>query len=234
MSCPVSCFKCPVWNKSLFKDFDSELVDWLAVKKNETIIKKGEILFRQGQIVEGIYCHSSGLSKVVQKDLNNKIRFSRLVFPGDTSGHRSLFIEKNYQGTQVGLSETVEVCFIPTSDILFLLTKNSSFSKNLIIKISTELNRSEEDKMATKEKTVRSRLALLIYNLALEYSEKTHENEYVIKTVITKREIAQLLLVADETVIRLMSEMVKDEIINYHGKKLVIKNLLKILEQTKY
>ena len=171
---------------------------------------------------------------MIQKDLNNKIRFSRLVFPGDTSGHRSLFIEKNYQGTQVGLSETVEVCFIPTSDILFLLIKNSSFSKNLIIKISTELNRSEEDKMATKEKTVRSRLALLIYNLALEYSEKTYENEYVIKTVITKREIAQLLLVAEETVIRLMSEMVKDEIINYHGKKLVIKDLLKILEQTKY
>ncbi len=88
--------------------------------------------------------------------------------------------------------------------------------------------------MATKEKTVRGRLAQLVYNLAVEYSDKMDNGNYVIKTEITKRELAKLLLVADETVIRLMSEMMKEEIIMYSEKKLIIKDLSQVLELTKY
>lgn len=234
MSCPISCHECSVWKKSLFKDFDSHLIEWLSQKKKPQTIFKSETYFKQGEEVTGIYCHFEGLSKVIQKDSKDKIRFTRLVFPGDTSGHRSLFIQNTYQGTTIALSDEVSACFISTEDILFLLSKNSSFAKNLIVKISRELNRSEEDMMATKEKTVRGRLAQLVYNLAVEYSDKMDNGNYVIKTEITKRELAKLLLVADETVIRLMSEMMKEEIIMYSEKKLIIKDLSQVLELTKY
>lgn len=234
MSCPTSCHSCPVWKKSLFKDFDSELIAWLASRKQSKVISKTESFFNQGEEVKGIYCHFSGLSKVIQKDLKDKIRFTRLVFPGDTSGHRSLFIQNNYQGTATALSDDVAACFISTDDVLFLLSKSPSFAKNLIIKIAGELKRSEEDMMATKEKTVRGRLARLIYNLAVEYSDKLENGDYVIKTEITKREFSKLLLVADETVIRLMSEMMKEEIVMYSDKKLIIKDLDKVLDLTKY
>lgn len=234
MNCPINCHQCEVWSKSLFKDFDPELIKWLAERKKSREILKGDLFFTQGQEVVGIYCHYSGLSKVVQKDSKDKIRFTRLVFPGDTSGHRSLFIQNTYQGTTIALSGKVSGCFISTEDILFLLSRNSSFAKNLIAKISGELNRSEEDMMATKEKTVRGRLAQLLYNLAVEYSEKLENGDHVIKTEITKRELAKLLLVADETVIRLMSEMMKEEMIMYSDKKLIIRNLDKILDLTKY
>lgn len=234
MSCPISCHECNVWKKSLFKDFDSQLIEWLDQKKKPETILKTEMFFKQGEPVTGIYCHYNGLSKVIQKDSKDKIRFTRLVYPGDTSGHRSLFIQNTYQGTTIALSDEVSACFISTEDILFLLTKNPSFAKNLIVKISGELNRSEEDMMATKEKTVRGRLAQLIYNLAIEYSDKQDNDHYVIKTEITKREFAKLLLVADETVIRLMSEMMKEEMIMYSDKKLIIKDLNQVLELTKY
>lgn len=234
MSCPISCHECNVWKKSLFKDFDSSLIEWLAERKKSRTIFKSETLFKQGEEVTGIFCHHEGLSKVIQKDSNDKIRFTRLVFPGDTSGHRSLFIQSVYKGTTIALSDQATACFISIEDTLFLLSKNPSFAKNLIVKISGELNRSEENMMATKEKTVRGRLAQLIYNLAIEYSEKIENDHYVIKTEITKRELAKLLLVADETVIRLMSEMMKEDIIMYSDKKLIIKDLAQILEFTKY
>lgn len=232
--CSKNCQECPVWQKSLFKDFDPELLSWLQERKSDRMIIRGETFFNQGSQVDGLYCHSAGLSKVVQKDNNDKIRFARLVFPGDTSGHRSLFIQNHYQGTTIALSETANACFIPIDDVLFLLSKSPSFAQNLIVKISMELRRSEEDKMATKERTVRGRLAELLLKIAHEYSEETDKGEYLVKSEITKREIAKILLVADETIIRLMSEMAKDGVIDYVNKHLLIKDIKSISDLSKY
>jgi len=225
---PKNCQDCPVWKKSLFRDFNPDLVDWLANRKSWHSFSKKDIIFRQGQDVGGIFCHLSGLAKVVQTDEAEKVRFSRLVFPGDTSGHRSLFIETQYKGTASVVSNDLQVCFIDKEDILFLLSNDVSFSKNLVAKISTELNRSEEDKISIKEQTVRTRLAHLIYNLCNEYSDKINETQFVIKTEITKRDIAGLLMVANETVIRLMSEMRIEGVISYKDKKILVNDLDKI------
>jgi len=227
MNFPDNCQDCPVWKHSLFKDFGSELIYWLAGKKISNTFKKKEILFTQGQPVKGVYCHMSGLAKVVQKNATARVRFSRLVLPGDTSGHRSLFIETNYKGTADVISNTLRACFIPKDDILHLLSSNSSFAKNLVVKISTELKRAEEDKISSKEKSARGRLAQLLCELSRNYSEKINDSiipktQYLIKSEITKKDIASLLSVANETVIRLMSDMKSEELIRYQDKKLLI------------
>jgi len=228
MTLPKNCHECPVWKKSLFRDFDLSLVDWLAQRKKWRSFNKKDSLFSQSQRVDGIFCHLNGLAKVVQTDSVGKVRFSRFVLPGDTSGHRSLFIETTYKGTANVVSDNLQACFIQKEDISFLLSNNVSFAKNLVAKISVELNRSEEDKISIKEKTVRTRLACLIYDLCNEYSDKVSETQFVIKSEITKRDIASLLLVANETVIRLMSEMKMEGLISYKDKKIRVNDLDKI------
>ena len=192
-----------------------------------TLTKK-EILFSQGQNVDGIFCHLSGLAKVVQKDTKGNIRFSRLVLPGDTSGHRSLFIETQYKGTADVLSEQLQACYIPKSDILYLLSNNPSFAKNLVIKISSELVRSEEEQISAREKTVRGRLAQLLCELCDAHSDRINKKQFLIKSEITKVEIANFLSVANETIIRLMTEMKSEDLITYKDKKLLIKDLNKL------
>lgn len=230
-----NCQNCPVWKKSLFRDFDNDLLSYLEKAKEEKILKKGDVLFRQNAQVEGLYCHAHGLAKVLQRDMSSdKIRFSRLVYPGDTSGHRSIFIDRSYKGTCQIISEDAQACFIPSSDVLYFLSGNPEFAKNLIIKISNELHQVEEEKLATKERTVRSRLALLLHTLASEYSDKLPSGDFQLKSEITKREIANLLLVADETIIRLMSDMQKEGLISYNGKYLVVADLEELKRQTIY
>lgn len=225
---PGNCRACPVWEKSLFKDFDSTLLNWVAEKKVHQALVKDDTLFSQGDEVMGIYCHFDGLTKVVQKDAKEKIRFSRLVLPGDTSGHRSLFIEEKYKGTASVLSEHFHACFIPKKDIIYLLSNSPSFARNLVTKISNELNRSEENAMFAKEKNVGHRLANLLLQLCQHYSDKLENGSYMLKSEISKREIASVLLVANETVIRLMSEMKAENLIAYKEKKIVIMDLEKM------
>lgn len=228
MDFPKDCRECPVWKKSLFRDFSPELIQWVTERKKTFTLNKKEILFSQGQAVDGIYCHLDGLAKVVQKDAEGNIRFSRLVLPGDTSGHRSLFIETQYKGTADVLSDSLQACYIPKADILYLLSHSASFARNLVIKISSELIRSEEEQISVKEKTVRGRLAQLLCQLCESYSEQFNENQYLIKSEITKVHIASCLGVANETIIRLMSEMKSEELISYDGKKIIINDLIQL------
>jgi CRP-like cAMP-binding protein len=228
MDFPKDCRNCPVWKKSLFKDFSSDLIQWVTERKKTVTLNKKEILFSQGQDVDGIFCHLSGLAKVVQKDADGNIRFSRLVLPGDTSGHRSLFIETQYKGTADVLSDTLQACYIPKADILYLLSNNASFAKNLVIKISSELIRSEEEQISVKEKTVRGRLAQLLWELCDAHSDQINDRQFLIKSEITKVDIASFLAVANETIIRLMSEMKSEDLIGYEGKKIVVNDLEKL------
>jgi CRP-like cAMP-binding protein len=228
MEFPNDCRQCPVWKKSLFRNFEPNLIDWLTSRKRTCTLYKKDILFQQGDDVEGIFCHLSGLAKVVQKDNDGNARYSRLVLPGDTSGHRSLFIETQYKGTAEVMSDTLQACYIPKDDILHLLSSNASFAKNLVIKISQELIRSEEEQISVKEKTVRGRLAQLLCELAQEHSDTLNDNQLVIKSEITKVDIAGFLSVANETIIRLMSEMKSEGLIDYEGKKLMINKLDKL------
>jgi CRP-like cAMP-binding protein len=236
MKSPSTCLDCPVFKKSLFKDFTPELIQWLSERKKFIQYQKSEQMFEQGQSVEGLFCHAEGLVKVVQKEEgeSKKVRFARLVFPGDSSGHRSLFVSSTYRGTASVLSEEASGCFVSSEDISFLLLKNPDFAKSLIEKIASELKRSEDSQIASKEKTLRSRLAQLLFDLGREFSVSLNEEDVLIKAEITKRDIAAILLAAEESIIRLMSEMAKDGFIDYQDKKIIIKNLSKMREQTKY
>ena len=227
-SFPTSCTECPVFENSLFNGFSQDLIDWLADRKQVHNLDKKQQLFHQGKSVEGIFCHFDGLAKIVQKDVNENIRFTRLVLPGDTSGHRSLFIENKYKGTAIVISDKLKACFISHSDMLFLLSNDVSLAKNIIIKISTELNRSEDEVISVNERNVRSRLAYLLYNLGIDYAETVNQSQYMLKSEITKKDIASLLMVADETIIRLMSEMRREGLISYEGKRILIKDIEKI------
>jgi CRP-like cAMP-binding protein len=233
MNSPTDCQDCPVWKKSLFRDFEPALIDWVTQRKKVITLNKKDILFKQGEEMDGIYCHLSGLAKVVQKDTAGNVRFSRLVLPGDTSGHRSLFIETEYKATAEVMSDRLEACYIPKSDILYLLAHNASFAKNLVIKISSELLRSEEEQISAKERTVRERLAQLLYELCETHSQPLNENQALIDADITKVEIAGFLSVANETIIRLMSEMKTEELIAFQGKKIIVNDLARLKQIAK-
>lgn len=230
---PTDCQACPVWKKSLFRDLAPELIDWVTHRKQQVILGKKDTLFSQGEAVEGIYCHLRGLAKVVQRDAEGNVRFSRLVFPGDTSGHRSIFIEPNYKATAEVVSDQLHACYIPTEDILHLLSHNASFAKNLVIKISGELLRSEEEQILAKERTLRSRLAQLLYQLSEAHSQRLADNQCLIDADLTKVEIAGFLSAANETIIRLMSEMKAEGLIGFQGKKIIINDLAKLQDVAK-
>ena len=233
MDLPGNCRSCPVWKKSLFVDLKPELIDWLTERRQPCSKKHKDTLFQQGEEVTGIYCHLDGLVKVVQTDSDDNVRFSRLVMPGDSSGHRSLFIESKYKGSARVISQEMHACFIKTEDVMHLFANNVSFAKNLVVKMSQELVRSEQNQFEAKENTVRNRLARLLCQLSEVHSDKLTDSKFRLKSPISKKELSDILSVASETMIRQMSEFKSEGLIDYEGKLIVITDIEKLQYEVK-
>jgi CRP/FNR family transcriptional regulator, polysaccharide utilization system transcription regulator len=196
--------------------------------------KKGDFLFRQGEEVKGLFLVEDGVLKIVQRNRTGKIVFSRLAFPKDTVGHRSIFIQKTYSGTAEILSASAKVYFFPAEKISSLLAGNAGFARQLIIKIAKELQRAEEEQIQTKEKTAHERLSGFLYEVGQNYAEKSSDGRLIFKSAISKKNIAQSLLLADETVIRLMADLESEKIIGYENKKIVIVDSKKLAENAAF
>lgn len=222
-----SCVNCPVWPKSIFKNFNAEQLKHLDTIKKPQSRVKNESLFKQGESVQGIFCNASGLLKVGQKNSSQKIIFSRFVFPGDTVGHRSIFVEDHYKGTCDVVSDAAEVCFFNKKDVVNLFGENNEFAKSLILKISQELDRSVNEHILLSESTAFSRLCSLLLKLFEEYSE-VKSGVPMLKSTIAKVDIARILAVTDETVIRFMSDLQKEKIIQSNDKIISLLNESKL------
>lgn len=218
----IHCQSCPVWKQSIFRRLESELLDTLAQEKTALALEEGQELFVQGQAAEGIFCLAEGLIRVQQKSPKGRSRFIRLALPGETAGHRSIFIDKTYKGTAKVISKEAKACFISKNSVLSLLATSAEFAKRLVQRMAAELNRSEEDRLAVKERTVRSRLAELLEVLGQRYAENTSTRSALLKSELSKVELAGILGVADETVIRLMSELKNDGLIEYRDRRIHI------------
>lgn len=187
--------------------------------------KKNDVIFNQGELVTGLYFVFDGLAKVSQKNSSGKITFTRLAFTNDTMGHRSLFIHKNYSGTAEVLSENLQAYFLSTDQITHLLKYESGFARDLISKIANELERSDQDLVYKKSQTAFDRVCKLLFEISSKYSIQTDSSCHKIKSEITKKILANILMIADETVIRIMTEMENEGIIGYDNRHIVVKNM---------
>lgn len=222
------CNTCPAWKKSLFSSLNEHELFELSKIKAICRYQKNEHLFKQGAEVTGLYCNGEGLVKVDQSDSSGKVKFSRLVYPGDTAGHRSIFIEKNYKGTASAVSESVNCCYISKDNVLQFFAKNNEFAKKLITKLSFELEGSEKDQIESKEKSVFSRVCSLLIKLFDNFSETNLQGTQQLTISISKADIAKILSVADETIIRAMSELKNDSVIDFSGKIILLLNKEKL------
>ena len=200
-------------------------MQWLeqkAKQKQVEVFSKEEILFRQGEKVRGLFWIEEGLVKVTQKN-GAKLQFARFAFSHDTIGHRSIFIEKDYRGTAEAISDYVRAYFFPTKEILEYFSQEPSFAKALLVKISQELHRAEEEQFFYKDSSVRQRLARFLLDMAAKCSER-HEKGLLFRYDMKKTDLADILGVADETLIRTMSELKDQNLLAYEGKKILLLN----------
>ena len=221
------CEQCIVRQFSSLKALNKDELIRMAECKTSYTIKKGEPIFEEGEVTNGIYCIKDGVCKLSKLSDNGKDQIVKLVKPGELLGQRSMISDEPANLSAVAL-EDMEVCFIPRSEVMQFFTQNNQFSMNVMRTICDDLKGADDHMVNMAQKTVRQRLAETLIYLEDTFGKN---DDGTLHIQLSREELAGMIGTATESCIRLLSELNKSEYIELIGKKIKLldKNKLKRL-----
>ncbi len=210
--CDRSCFMCRFCLK--------EWVPAIMANRKNMNFKKGELIFKEGEPVEGMYFVYSGSVKVHKHWGTDKELIVRIAGKGDIVGHRGLGADTIYPVSGTAL-EPVAVCFIDSAFFTATLKVNNEFLYQLMLFFAGELKISERKMRNLAHMPVKGRLALAILSLKEKFGEI--ENG-IIDISLSKQDLASFTGTTYETVFRMMQELIEEKLVKVDGKKISVTN----------
>lgn len=202
------CFLC----KNCIKDW-KELI---ALKKNTISVKKGKVLFHEGDDVEGIYFMYSGLLKIHMHWLDGKELIIRFTKPGDIVGLRGIGESHTYPISATAISDA-KVCFIDNHFLETTLKANPGFTLELMHYYAVELQNAEKRMRNLVHMDVKSRLAEALLDLSHLFNHQSTDD-----ITLNRQDIASYAGTTYETVFKFFTELLNQNIISASGKTIRI------------
>ena len=223
------CEQCVVRQLNSLNSLSKDELIKISACKTSRLVKKGEVIFDEGERINGVYCISDGVCKVSKMSSNGREQIIHLVNKGDVLGERSLISDEaaNLKATAIN---DMEVCFIPREEIINDLKQNPDFSMSILKEMANSLKNADNVIVDMAQKTVKQRLAEMLLNL----DEKFGRNiDNVLNIHLSREDIANIIGTATESAIRLLSEFKRDDLISLKGKNISLldtTNLRKIAQ----
>lgn len=208
--------------KALTKD---ELIRITGCKTSKKI-KKGEILFDEGEYINGVFCVKDGVCKVSKMSDNGRDQIIHLIKKGDILGERSLINNEASNLKAIAVND-MEVCFIPKEEIIRDLENNSNFSMDILKKMANSLKKADDVIVDMAQKTVKQRLAATLLLLDAKFDKNENGS---ININLSREDMANIIGTATESAIRLLSEFKKKKLIDLKGKEIFITDIKALKE----
>jgi len=218
------CEQCIVREFSSLKALNKDELIKLAECKTSRLVKKGEVIFEEGENVNGIFCVKDGVCKLTKLSANGKDHIVKLVTKGELLGQRSMISDEPVNLTAIAL-EDMQVCFVPKNEIMGFFDKNNQFSMNVMRNICGDLKESDSQMVNMAQKTVKERLAETLLYLQDTFGKNEDDT---LKIQLTRDELASMIGTATESCIRLLSDFNKSGLIEIKGKKIILKDIPKL------
>ncbi|WP_339756692.1 Crp/Fnr family transcriptional regulator [uncultured Winogradskyella sp.] len=222
------CESCIVKEFNSLKSLTRDELMRVSACKTGKVYKKGQIIFEEGDTLNGVYCVKDGVCKLTKLSENGKDQVVKLVVKGGLLGKRSLVSNQVTNLSAVALND-MEMCFIPKSEIMKDLSRNADFTMDVLKKMADDLKDSDNSLVNMAQKSVKRRMAeILIY---IHDSFGVDETGYL-NIIISREDYASIVGTATESAIRILSQFKKEGLILTSGKRIKIEDhrSLKLIE----
>lgn len=184
----------------------------------ERTFEKGEFLMTEGEKCTGFFLTLSGKVRVYKSSSNGKEKVLLMAEKGMTFGEDGLFGNGTFLEMAVAVTQT-KVLQIPRDNFMKILKNNPELSLQLMESLATWIRRlsssvEEEVFLSSRDKAAR-------YLLDLYQVHKSHRLMLPAK----KKEIADQLGLAPETLSRAFHDFLEDGIIDIKKREIEIKDL---------
>ena len=214
------CEQCIIRQLNLLKALGKEELRAVSKSKVTRKVKKDELIFDEGEKLNGIFCIRNGVSKLSKLSNNGKEQIVKLATKGEVMGQRSVISEEHTNLSATAVND-MEVCFIPKDKIVHSLGTNSEFALEMLKHMAHDLKEADDVIVNLSHKNVKQRIAATF--LYLKDNFGVDEEGYLIPT-LSRESIASVVGTATESAIRIISEFNKKGLITLSGKKIAIAN----------
>lgn len=208
------------------------LPEWLPAleaNKKTFIYKRGEIIFKEGDEVKGIYFIFHGTVKVHKKWGGEKELIIRFAKNGEIIGHRGLGDEIIYPVSGTALEETT-ACYIDLDFFRTTLKVNNDFTIQLLLFYAEELQRSERKMNILAHMQVKGRIAYCLLSLKRKFGASKDGR---INIILSRQDLASYAGTTYETVFRILNDLAEEKTISTDSKKITILNEKQLMDLTK-
>ena len=190
------------------------------IKDSINIIKcsKKQQFILEGTPVNGLFFICSGRVKVFKTGINDREQILRFVKQGEIVGHRGFGTRKSYAISAIALEDTI-LCNFSNELLDKMLKELPALTYDLMLFYANELSASESKVKAIAQMTVREK----VIDTLLYIDRKFGRNlKGYLDLQLSRKEIAAFAGTTDDQVIRTLSSLKKDGLINIAGKRIGI------------
>lgn len=109
----------------------NQLVPWLEETGGMTLVRKGAVLFREGELPEGLFYVKTGRIELVIGSKDGRHMTTKIVRRGQLLGLECVFANRPHEATARATGPAT-VCFVPRTDFLAFLDANSEVQLRIL------------------------------------------------------------------------------------------------------
>ncbi len=216
----VDCSQCENHDKSIFCKLEEESLSDISQHKIMNAFKRGQVLFHEGNPAFGVYCISQGKVKLTKTSENGKETMLRIAGPGDLIGFQHIVQNGINDVTATALEET-KICFLDRVFLQKLVKEENSCAMELLTHVARDMTTLQDRVNGFQSKNVRERVAYMLLDLAERYGSDSKEGRRL-GIQLSREDMASMLGVATETLIREISQLRDEGVIDQDGKTLIL------------
>jgi CRP-like cAMP-binding protein len=195
-----------------------EWIPAVGTRRSNYKVNKGEIIFREGDEVKGIYFVYEGTVKVHKQWGEDKELILRFAKKGNIIGHRGLGKDLVYPVSGTAIEETI-VCFLELDFFQASLKVNHGFLYELMQFFATELKESERNMRNLAHMPVKGRVVQALLTLESKFGVT---DDGFLNIVISRQDLASFAGTTYETAFKVLNELIEEELIRIVGKKIAV------------
>lgn len=217
----TNCKDC-VYRSWAFKNLTSEELKMINEHKVEKFYRKGEQICTEGEEISSFMYLQNGLVKLFKTETNRKEHIISVAKPRDFIGLLSVFSNTRHVYSITAIEDSI-VCFVSLDLIKSFIKDNGTFALDFFEKISSVSDSVIKTRIDINTRQLRGRIAYILLLFA-----KHIYNSDSFNLPISRKEVAELIDMSTENVIRVLSEFRKDRLIQIEGKKIEILDRAKL------
>lgn len=208
---------------SQLREEDIEKISKITIERK---LRKGTIIFMEGDPGEAFYFIKSGKVKVYKTTPDGREHIFTILSDGEVFAEVTLFNDIPYPASAEVL-EDVELGMIKNKDLEDLIRTNAEIALQIIKVFSKKLFSSQKKVKELALGDTYMRIAQTLITFAEDHGTENGDG-IEIRLNISRQELANMIGTARETVSRALSQFKKEGSIDIRGKIITIKDMQKL------